>query len=93
MFSLCSHWDFVMACLYLWSEYVKICDLKHSIMESNVVTSLTKNRIHTVDSWSKLEEIVRYLNAMDMDHKKYVIQKQISVMSPKPVGTEIYGPE
>ena len=56
------------------------------------VASLTKNRIHTVDSWSKLEEIIRYLNAMDID-KKDVIQKQISVMSPKPVGTEIYGPE
>ena len=57
------------------------------------VASLTKNRIHTVDSWSKLEEIIRYLNAMDIDHKKDVIQKQISVMSPKSVGTEIYGPE
>ena len=46
-----------------------------------------------VDSWSKLEEIISYLNAIDIDHKKDVIQKQISVMSPKPVGTGIYGPE
>ena len=30
---------------------------------------------------------------MDIDHKKDVIQKQISVVSRKPVGTEIYRPE
>ena len=30
---------------------------------------------------------------MDMDNKEDVVQKQISVMSPKPVGTEIYRPE
>ena len=33
------------------------------------ISSLSKNHISTVDTWSKLEEIIRYLNSMAFDQK------------------------
>ena len=58
------------------------------------VSTLSKNYLTiVVDSWSKLEEIIRYVNSMEMDNKKENIQQQLTVMSPKTVGTHIYGPE
>ena len=32
------------------------------------ISSLSKNHINTVDTWSKLEVIIRYLNSMAFDH-------------------------
>ena len=57
------------------------------------VATLSKNYLTTVDSWSKLEEIIRYLYSLEVDHKKEIIQQQLSVMCPKIVGTHIYGTE
>ena len=34
------------------------------------ISSVSKNRINTVDTWSKLEEIIRYLNSMAFDQEK-----------------------
>ena len=34
------------------------------------ISSLSKNHINTVDTWSKIEEIIRYLNSKAFDHKK-----------------------
>ena len=50
------------------------------------ISSLSKNRINTVDTWSKREEIIRYLNSMAFDHKKNILSQQILVMAPKMVG-------
>ena len=54
------------------------------------IKSLSRNRITIVDSWSKFEEIIHFLNVMETDHKKNIIQQQISVMSAKLIGNKIY---
>ena len=50
------------------------------------ISSLTKHRINTVDTWSKLEEIIWYLNSMAFDHKKNILSQQFLAMAPKIVG-------
>ena len=50
------------------------------------ISSLSKNRINTVDTWSKLEEIIWYLNSMAFDHKKNILSQQFLTMAPKIVG-------
>ena len=37
------------------------------------ISSLSKNHINTVGTWSKLEEIIWYLNFMAFDHKKIIL--------------------
>ena len=54
------------------------------------ISSLSKNHINTVDTWSKLEEIIRYLNSMAFDHKKNILSQQFLAMTPKIVGIK-YG--
>ena len=50
------------------------------------ISSLSKNRINTVDSWSKLKEIIRYLNSVAFDHKKNILIQQLLAMAPKMFG-------
>ena len=50
------------------------------------ISSLSKNCMNTVDTWSKLEEIIRYLNSMAFDHKKNILSQQFLAMTPKMVG-------
>ena len=49
------------------------------------VSTQSKNYLTIVDSWSKLEEIIRYLNSMEINNKKEIIQQQLTVMSPNTV--------
>ena len=46
--------------------------------------------VTTIDSWSKLEEAVRYLNAMPIDNRKEIVKEQFQVMSPQKVGQKVY---
>lgn len=57
------------------------------------VTTLSKNKLNVLDTWSKLEEAIRFLNVMEIDHKKIVLNQQITSMAPKPVGTKLYEPD
>ena len=50
------------------------------------ISSLSKNRLDTVDTWSKLEEIIQYLNFMAFDHKKNILSQQFLAIAPKMVG-------
>ena len=50
------------------------------------ISSLSKKRINTVDTWSKLEEIIQYLNSMALDHKNNILSQQFLTMAPKMVG-------
>ena len=47
---------------------------------------ISKTRINTVDTWSKLEEIIRYLNFMAFDHKENILSQQFLTMALKMVG-------
>ena len=57
------------------------------------IPSLSKNYITVLDTWSKLEECIRYLRTKEMDHQQTVIQDQMHVMTPAKVGMTLYGPE
>ena len=73
---------------------VKICDnLKCETFHKGVkcyVKTLSSNRINILNSWSKLEEIVRYLHLLPSDHKADIIQQQISAQAPKRIGDFLY---
>ena len=45
--------------------------MKHFIIELSVISSLSKNHINIVDTWLKLEEIIRNLNSTAFDQEKY----------------------
>ena len=47
------------------------------------ISSLSKNHINTLDSWSKLEEVIRYVNSMAFDYKKNILSLQFLAMAPK----------
>ena len=40
------------------------------------ISSLSKNCKNTVDTWTKLEEIIQYLNSLAFDHKKNILSQQ-----------------
>ena len=52
--------------------------------------SLSKNKITTFTRWSQIEEAIRFLNMMDIDHQKSVLKEQVDVMKPQVVGNKIY---
>ena len=52
--------------------------------------SKKKNHINTIDTSSKLEEIIRYLNSMPFDCMKNILSQQFLVMAPKMVGIKYY---
>ena len=47
------------------------------------ISSLSKNHINTVDTWSTLKEIIQYLNSMAFDPKKDILHQHFSAMVPK----------
>lgn len=55
--------------------------------------SLSKNRITTLKTWSALEENIRYLNCMEVDDKKQVIQQQLQAMGTQQIGKPLYTPD
>lgn len=57
------------------------------------ISSLSRNRMTKLDSWSKVEEVVRYLSAMELNNKKVVLQEHVIAMATKTVGKPIYGHE
>ena len=57
------------------------------------IPSLSKNYITVIDSWSRLDECLRFLTVKEMDDKKKIIEQQINVMSPSTVGIKLYGPD
>ena len=73
---------------------VKICDnLKYETFHKGVkcyLKTLSSNRINVLNSWSKLEEIVRYLHLLPSDHKTDIIQQQITAQAPKRIGDFLY---
>ncbi|XP_076437845.1 uncharacterized protein LOC143277020 [Babylonia areolata] len=56
------------------------------------VTTLSKNRITALKTWSALEESIRFLNCLEMDHKKVIIQQQMQAMGSQQVGKPMYTP-
>lgn len=61
--------------------------------EKCTVTSLTKNRIYKLNTWSRIEEAVHYLQNKEESQQEKVLQEQIKCMEPKRVGEKVYTPE
>ena len=57
------------------------------------MSTLSKNFVTTVKSWSILEEMIHFLNSLETENKNEVIQQQMKAMSAKTFGTKIYDPE
>ena len=57
------------------------------------VSSLSKNKITTLKTWSGLEENIRFLNCLELDNKKEIIQQQLQAMGTQRVGQPLYAPE
>ena len=74
-----------MVFLSLCWEFITICTLKHYGVK-HYISSLSKNHIDTVDTWSKLEEMIRNLNSMAFDHMKNILSQHFLAMAPKMVG-------
>jgi hypothetical protein len=56
-------------------------------------SSLSKNRITALKTWSSLEENIRFLNCLELDDKKEIIQQQLQAMGTQHVGKPLYNSE
>ena len=54
--------------------------------------SLSRNRITTFSRWSQIEEAIRFLNLLEVEHKKSILKEQVEVMTPQVIGKKIYEP-
>ena len=54
------------------------------------IPSLFENRITKLDSWSKLEEIIRFLTFKENSLQENVLQQHIQCMNPQNIGEKIY---
>ena len=57
------------------------------------VPCITKNRIHILNSWSGIEEAVRYLHIHEQSHHVKVLHDQLRAMRPDGGNAKIYSPE
>ena len=54
------------------------------------IPTLTSNRIMTLNSWSRIEEALRYLSTSELTNHQKVLAEQIDCMKPIKVGKKKY---
>ena len=57
------------------------------------ITTLAKNKIFRLDRWSKVNEVIRYLNCLEVDLKHQVLLKHLDSLGSVKVGMKMYDPE
>ena len=57
------------------------------------IPSITKNRISILNSWSAIEEIIRYLHTHEESHQVKVLHDQLRAMRAEGGSRKIYSPE
>ena len=57
------------------------------------VPFINRNRINLLNSWSAIEEIVRYWHTYEESHHVTIIHDQFRAMRPSGVNIKIYSPE
>ena len=57
------------------------------------ITTLSKNKIFRLDRWSKVNEVIRYFNCLEVDHKHQVLLKHLDSLGSVKVGMKMYDPE
>lgn len=68
-------------------------DLTYESYHTGVQCKINKTVGKRVNSWSKLDEAMRYLRCMDPSRHEIVLQEQIASMKPQQVGKKMYSPE
>ena len=54
------------------------------------ITTLSRNRINSLDTWSKLDEALRFLHQKETTHHEEIILEQMNNMRPPKVGEKFY---
>ena len=57
------------------------------------ITTLSRNRTYSLDTWSKVDEALRFLHQKETTHHEDVILEQMNNMRPPKVGEKFYSPE
>ena len=57
------------------------------------ISTLSRNRINSLDTWSKIDEALRFLHQKETSHHENVILEQMNNMRPPKVGEKFYSPE
>jgi len=57
------------------------------------IRTLSQNNIRKCKSWSALEEILRYLQNLEVEEKKKNALEQLELLGPRRVGKPLYSPE
>ena len=57
------------------------------------ITTLSKNKFFRLDRWSKVNEVIRYLNCLEVDHKHQVLLKHLDSLGSVKVCMKMYDPE
>ena len=57
------------------------------------ITTLSKNKFFRLDRWSKVNEVIRYLNCLEVDHKHQVLLKHLDSLGSVKVGNKMDDPE
>ena len=71
-------------------------DLRYETFHLGVkvyVTSLSRNRVSKLDTWSRLEEALRFINIKEVDQKLKVLQGQFDAMRATPIEQKVYSAE
>ena len=57
------------------------------------VTSLSRNRINKLSAWSRISEVVHFLQNKEESRHEKVLKEQVKSMEPPTVGKKFYDPE
>ena len=73
-------------------------DLKYEAYHYGVktaVTASTPKRVNLLDRWSKLGEVIQFLDSIILDHKKEVLLQQLNLLGAgaSKVGQKVYEAE
>ena len=55
--------------------------------------TLSTNKITTLHTWSAFDENIRFLNCLELDNKKMIIQEQLQAMGTQQVTKQLYTPD
>ena len=57
------------------------------------ITTLARNRMYKLNTWSRIEEAVRFLQNKEESRQEKVLHEQMKCMEPGKVGEKVYTPE
>ena len=55
--------------------------------------TLSRNNIYRLNTWSRIDEALRFLNQKEFNNHEKVLQQQFDAMKPVRVGHKVYSPD